>query len=211
MGIQHTLMITGMLAGSALAPLIVAVAGVKTGLVVAGGVLGCFTLATLPRAREVDRATATRAAELADRVALLSRAGMFEAAAPPTLEALAGGLVAEHPAAHTVVVREGDEPDDIWIVAAGTLTVTRRGAADGDAVVVGHLGPGDYFGEIGLLRHVPRTATVTTTGECALWRLPGDEFLRLVNEGTALSTSLRAGIVSRLARTDAARVAEQAP
>ena len=209
MGIQHTLMIAGMLAGSALAPLIVAVGGVKSGLVVAGGLLGCFALATLPRAREVDRATATRAAELADRVALLSRAGMFEAAAPPTLEALAASLVPEHLAAHTVVVREGDQPDDIWIVASGTLDVTARGAAGREPVVVNRLGPGDYFGEIGLLRDMPRTATVTTTGECELWRLPGDEFLRIVNEGTALSTNLRAGMVARLAHTHAGRVAEQ--
>jgi CRP-like cAMP-binding protein len=52
---------------------------------------------------------------------------------------------------------------------------------------------------------------VTTTSDCALWRLPGHEFLRLVNEGATLSTNLRAGIVSRLARVDAGRVAEQTP
>ena len=211
MGIQHTLMITGMLVGSGLAPIIVAVGGVKSGLVVAGGLLGCFAFATLPRAREVDRATAARAAELAERVALLSRAGMFEAAAPPTVEALAASLVAERLTAHTVVVREGDDPDDMWIVASGTLAVTSRGAAGGEAVEVAHLGPGDYFGEIGLLRDMPRTATVTTIEECALWRLPGAEFLRIVNDGTALSTNLRTRMVARLARTHASRLAEQAP
>ena len=99
-------------------------------------------------------------------MALLARAEMFEAATPPTLEALAGSLAAEHVAAHTVVVREGDEPDDMWIVASGTLDVTTGGA------VVNHLGPGDYFGEIGLVRDIPRTATVTTNVECDLWRLP---------------------------------------
>jgi hypothetical protein len=209
MGIQHTLMITGLLAGSSLAPLVVAVGGVKTGLVVAGGLLGCFALATLPRAREIDRATAVRTAELADRVALLSRAGMFEAATPPILEALAGSLVAEHLAAHTVVVREGDEPDDMWIIASGTLDVTTRGTAGGEPVFVNRLGPGDYFGEIGLLREMARTATVTTAAECALWRLPGTEFLRIVNEGTALSTNLRAGMIARLAGTHAGLVVEQ--
>ena len=211
MGIQHTLMITGMLVGSGLAPIIVAVGGVKSGLVVAGGLLGCFAFATLPRAREVDRATAARAAELAERVALLSRAGMFEAAAPPTVEALAASLVAERLTAHTVVVREGDDPDDMWIVASGTLAVTSRGEAGGEPVAVAHLGPGDYFGEIGLLRDMPRTATVTTIEECALWRLPGAEFLRIVNDGTALSTNLRTRMVARLARTHASRLAEQTP
>jgi MFS family permease len=208
MGIQHTLMITGMLLGSGLAPLIVAVGGVKSGLVVAGGLLGCFAFATLPRAREVDRATAARAAELAERVTLLSRAGMFEAAAPPTVEALAASLVAERLTAHTVVVREGDDPDDMWIVATGTLAVTSRGEAGGEPVEVAHLGPGDYFGEIGLLRDMPRTATVTTIEDCVLWRLPGAEFLRIVNDGTALSTNLRTRMVARLARTHASRLAE---
>ena len=51
---------------------------------------------------------------------------MFEAAPPATLEALAGSLIAEHVAAGTDVVRAGDKPDDIWLVATGTLDVTSR-------------------------------------------------------------------------------------
>ena len=71
------------------------------------------------------------------------------------------------------------------------------------------LAPGDYFGEIGLLHHVPRTATVTTSSDCDLWRLDGDDFLRIVNQGAGTSARLRAGIATRLARTRSSRTIEQ--
>jgi CRP-like cAMP-binding protein len=95
-----------------------------------------------------------------------------------------------------VVLREGDEPDDLYIVASGRLAVTTERGGH-----VGELAEGDYFGEIGLLHRVPRTATVTAVIDGELWRMPGETFLRLVNEGGQRSASLSGNVASRLAAT----------
>ena len=68
----------------------------------------------------------------------------------------------------------------------------------------------DYFGEIGLLHRVPRTATVTALTDSDLWRMPGDTFLRLVNEGGQRSASLTGNIAARLAATDTSRREDEA-
>ena len=62
------------------------------------------------------------------------------------------------------------------------------------------MGPRTYFGEIGLLRGIPRTATVRTTQPTVLWRVAGDEFLDAIQSSSA-SISLRGVALIRLART----------
>ncbi len=71
-----------------------------------------------------------------------------------------------------------------------------------DDHVVATLDEGDYFGEIGLLEKRPRTATVIATSESALYRIPGEDFLRIVNEGPRLSPTLVSVVANRLAASD---------
>ena len=63
------------------------------------------------------------------------------------------------------------------------------------------MGPGDYFGEIGLIENIPRTATVTTASDCRLLRISGQDFLRIVAERPRIGGNLRPGIATRMART----------
>ena len=58
----------------------------------------------------------------------------------------------EEVAPGTVIVREGEPGDRFYVVFAGMLSVTQR--ALGDRSV---LRPGDYFGEVALAMHMPRT------------------------------------------------------
>ena len=60
----------------------------------------------------------------------------------------------------------------------------------GEAIHLRNLGPGDVFGESGLLRHSPRTATVTATSPAVLLALDADAFSTLVGSGPGLSTRL---------------------
>ncbi|MFN2488651.1 MAG: cyclic nucleotide-binding domain-containing protein [Actinomycetota bacterium] len=62
-------------------------------------------------------------------------------------------------------------------------------------------GEGDYFGEIGLLERIPRTATVRAVTDCKLYRITGKDFLATVNELPVISGALLGGLMTRLTRT----------
>lgn len=72
-------------------------------------------------------------------------------------------------------------------------------------VEINSLGPDDWFGEIGLLRRAPRTATVEATAPSEVWRIPGDVFLAAVTSSSVLPDSLTETMQARLAQSDAVR------
>lgn len=85
-----------------------------------------------------------------------------------------------------MIIREGDVADRFYLIAEGSVHVTKA-AEDG---LVAELAHGDVFGEIGLLRNSPRTATVTAHSDGTLMVLEADEFMELVSAGPGLSTRL---------------------
>jgi CRP-like cAMP-binding protein len=141
-----------------------------------------------------DRKTAAKMRELEPRIALLQVLDLFDAASRLVLERLAGSVEVVELPADTDVVREGEPADALWIIADGEVAVTVNGE------FVRTMGPRSYFGEIGLLRGIPRTATVRTTEPSVLWRLSGEDFLEAVQANSA-STSLLGVAFSRLSRT----------
>ncbi len=202
-GILGAATVGGTALGSLAAPITIDLFGLGVATALAGGVLLVLTVAMLPMARRLDARAAARASELAPRVALLERLGIFEAATASQLEALAAAGTEEQVPAGAVVIAEGDEPDDLFAVVTGQVEVS---VDEGDATrVVATLGEGDYFGEIGLLEKRPRTATVTAASDTTLFRIPGEDFLRIINEGPRISTTLLAAISNRLAVTGSAR------
>lgn len=96
---------------------------------------------------------------------------MFAPLGPARLESIARQLVRITVPAGEVVVREGAESDRFYVIESGGVEVTQARA------VLRHEGPGEFFGEIGLLRDVPRTATITTTEDTSLMVLDRADFL----------------------------------
>ena len=207
-GAIDSLLVAGMLAGSLTAPFVINLFGLRAGLLFAGGLMMGVSLLILPRGREIDRRSADRAAALEPRVAALVNLDIFEGATRQTLESLAELLTEERVDAGSIVIRQGDPPDDLFVVVAGELDVTAAGA-DGRERKVGSLSAGDYFGEIGLLQGIPRTATVRARTAADLYRIPGPDFLRVLNEGPTMSTSLLANMQARLSTTRSASRREE--
>jgi CRP-like cAMP-binding protein len=134
---------------------------------------------------------------------MLEGLGIFEAATASQLEGLAAAGSQERAPSGTVVIRQGDEPDDLFVVVSGRVEVSVVEGRE-PARVVATLDEGDYFGEIGLLEKRPRTATVTAVSDTDLFRIPGEDFLRIINEGPRISTTLLAAVSNRLAITSPA-------
>ncbi|MEI8239329.1 MAG: cyclic nucleotide-binding domain-containing protein, partial [Actinomycetota bacterium] len=62
------------------------------------------------------------------------------------------------------------------------------------------MGPGDWFGEIGLIHRRPRTATVTVASPAELWRVPGGEFLDCLADAAAPPAAMLDSMAQRMAR-----------
>jgi MFS family permease len=199
-GILDSLMVGGILVGNLLAPVLVAVIGLDLALVVGGGILVVVAVLVLPRARALDREAAARSARISAIADQLARADIFSDATRPVLEGLAAATTIEPVPAGTVVVREGDPADDLFVVVDGTLEVTSKG--EGRVVErIRELGPTDQFGEIGVLEHRPRTATVTAVTDSELYRIGGEDFLRATTQAPRLSGRVLRSAALRLART----------
>jgi CRP-like cAMP-binding protein len=108
---------------------------------------------------------------LTDRVALLRGGWLFAECTDDELERIAALAHAMRAPAGHVVVREGDDGGEFYVIADGRARVT----VDGDQPVA-DLGPGSFFGEMALLDGGERTATVTATSEMELLVLHRDEF-----------------------------------
>jgi len=109
-----------------------------------------------------------------------------------TLEQLASRLSPVRVAAGDDVFRRGEAGDRFYVIGAGEAEV----AVDGRRPV--RLGPGAYFGEIALLRDVPRTATVTARSDLELYALERDDFLAAVTGHAPSAEAADAVIAARL-------------
>jgi CRP-like cAMP-binding protein len=152
----------------------------------------------------IDRLTAERAAALAPRVALLEQLDFFASASRPILERLAGLATAESIPAGTAVVREGDTADAVYVLAEGEADVTARDEARLGEQAIRHMTAPSYFGEIGVLARVPRTATVTAATDLRVLRLDGRVLVDVLTSAPP-SSSLMENARTRLARTHPAR------
>lgn len=195
-GLVHSASNAGKLLGALVAPAAVTIAGLRGALVLTGVTIAVAGAAAVPGLLRLDRATAQRRRQLQPIVDVLAGLGLFDSAPVASLERIAGSLSTAHLPAGTVVIRQGDPADDLYVTRSGALRVY-----DGD-VTINTMGPGDWFGEIGLLNRSARTATVVSDGPVELWRIPGDEFLGALQESAAPASALIEAMSDRLGRSE---------
>jgi MFS family permease len=169
-GVLEGLSAAALAVGSLLTPALVSLAGARWAVAGVGLLLPLAVLATARRLAEIDRRAPVPVVE----ISLLRSLPLFAPLGAPQLEALAQGLVETRVAAGQAVVRQGERGDRFYVVAEGELEV------EADGRELRRLGRGDGFGELALLRDVPRTATVTALGEARLFALDKTTFLAAV-------------------------------
>lgn len=98
--------------------------------------------------------------------------------------------------AGTVLVDQGDAGREAFVVIDGTATVKRNGRK------VATLGPGDTIGEMSLLDHGPRTATVTADTSVTLLVLSAREFSGVIEEVPGLTHKLLNQLATRVRELD---------
>lgn len=91
----------------------------------------------------------------------------------------------------TVIVRQGEPGDRLYLIRSGEADVLAAPTGtSGNPVVLGTIGKMDYFGEIALLRDVPRTATVRSRGAVETYSLSREDFQHLVGRSPELQASI---------------------
>jgi MFS family permease len=188
-GVLETALLSAIGLGSILAPLAIHVVGVRTALIATGLILPVVVLVFSRSIVALDRP----APEVAERAALLRAHPIFRPLADAALEQLARALEPHQADAGAELVRQGDPGDRVYLVVAGELEVVVDGVAGG------RLGPGDVFGEIALLRDVPRTATVRAATAAELLTLGRDEFLSAVTGHPTSAAEADMVVATRLA------------
>ncbi len=187
LGLVWGLAMGGVAIGSIVAPAIVRGIGPRPAFVLVGSILPLLTLLAYRPLVEIDRTVAPPAAlELIDRVP------MFAPLSIAAKERIASNLISVPIRAGDVVIRSGDHGDRFYLVGTGELDID----ADGRHSTAGPL---DYFGEIALLRDVPRTATVTAAADSQLYALQRDDFLSAVTGHSAARAAGDAVADARLA------------
>jgi MFS family permease len=121
---------------------------------------------------------------------VLAQTSMFSGLPPARLEAAMRAADVVAVPAGTVVIRQGDAADRFYVIISGAVEVTQEPGAGEPPVVLRSMSDGEFFGEIGLLSNVPRTATVTAVSNLRLLALGRAPFLELAGAGQGLTYRL---------------------
>ncbi|HEX5591384.1 MAG TPA: cyclic nucleotide-binding domain-containing protein, partial [Candidatus Limnocylindrales bacterium] len=186
LGTLQTLSTLTYAAGSFLVPILMTNPGAQVILPVGGAAIMLAAIGTFlmvgPSFRREPAADA--AAATLGRVARLP---LFAGVSPSALEVALQRLQAVPVAAGTVVIREGDPADRFYIIEAGRFAVDQVDPGTSVPRRLRVMGPDEVFGELGLMRNAPRSATVTAETDGRLLALDGPDFLELLNAGEEIS------------------------
>jgi MFS family permease len=169
-GVLEGLETAALALGSIVAPALIAIAGQRGAFLLAGSGLLLAVAVLWRRLRANDAIGVARPRELT----LLRAQPIFQPLGPAALEQLAANLVPVHAHAGSLVVRQGEPGEHFYLIVTGRLEV------DVDGRSVRELGPDASFGEIALLRDVPRTASVRALDDSELVALERRAFLEAV-------------------------------
>lgn len=172
-GVLETLSYVGLATGAVIVPVLLALTGLTATLLAFSVGVSLLVAAAAPLARRADRELAARLVSLEPRIEALASLELFAEADRAAIEQLAASAEVLEVPIDTRLVTEGEPSDAFYVVLEGEVAVR---ISDDRGATIG-LGPGEHFGEIGLLDAGPRTANVDALTEALLLRVPGETFV----------------------------------
>jgi MFS family permease len=191
LGVRRAVLLLSMGLGSVVAPLLVHAWGARGTLIATGLLAVAVAALSVPSLTAIDRRISAPGPDFA----LLRQVSFFGPLPFAIVEHLATALQSVSYEPGEVIIQEGEPAERFYMIAEGQARVSRDGSQ------LRQMGTGESFGEIALLRRVPRTATVTAASRLQARTLAREEFLAAVIGNAAsvegadevVSTRLQAG------------------
>lgn len=126
---------------------------------------------------------------------------MFAATPPDALETIARVAILRRVARNAHIVRAGEPTDFVYLVLSGNLNV-QVSDAEGREAILSMLGPGELFGEMGVLDDEARSATVMAVTPSVLIVITKTDFKRCLQENFDVSHYVMRKLIQRLRTAD---------
>ncbi|MEA1902991.1 MAG: ATP-binding protein [Actinomycetota bacterium] len=130
---------------------------------------------------------------------ILRRLPYFEGLSDDLLEKVCGGSEQLEIDQDTVIIEEGSESEEMYVLVEGELVVTKRGADK--EVELARISPGNVVGETALLAQAPRTATVSSSAKSLVVKIPVSAFEDLLGDPRVVRRMFHT-VTSRLRDTE---------
>jgi len=134
-------------------------------------------------------------------ITLVRNVPLFAGLDEEQLNVLVRAIVRKSVGRNVRIIGAGDPTDSLYIVISGRLKVMMSDE-QGREVILSILGPGEFFGEMGLLDDSPRSASVVTLEACELLTITKTDFKRSLEDNFELSLMVMRGLVKRLREAD---------
>jgi MFS family permease len=187
-GVFYVGVLASMGIGSVVAPALIDLIGIRGALALGGALLPAAALVVYPRLHRIDDHASVPEAALSAVAAV----PLFEPLPPTSLEKLARAAASETVPAGAAVVTQGEFGNTFYVIVSGSFEVSSDGR------LLRTLGPGDFFGEIALLRDVRRTATVSAATDSVVLAIRRMEFLSAVLGNLESARSVEEIVSSRV-------------
>jgi MFS family permease len=170
LGVRRAVLLLSMGLGSAVTPLLIHAWGARGTLIATGLLLVAVAVAFVPSLTAIDNKISAPGRDFA----LLRKVSFFSPLPFAIVEHLASEMESVTYQPGDVIIKQGEPGDYFYVIAEGQVRISKNGQQ------TAQLGAGDGFGEIALLRRIPRTATVTALSRLEARILDREEFLAAV-------------------------------
>ena len=133
--------------------------------------------------------------------AMLRTVPLFANFSEEQLRTLATLITRRSASRGAIIMAAGDATDSLYIVLSGRFKVMMSDA-DGKEVILSILGPGEFFGEMGLIDDAPRSASVVAIEPSELLSLARRDFKKCMEENAEMAIGVMRGLVRRLREAD---------